>query len=357
MLRGRMDERLMGSENADIRAMRVVVVDDHPPNVALLAELLGYWGFTNVVGICDSGAVAAHCAREPPDLLLLDLYMPEPDGFAVLDQLQDQIRAAVSLPVLVLTGSDMEGAKHRALAAGARDVLTKPYDSEEVRARVANHLELRQLRVAQHENELDLERRVRERTAELEAAREEMVKRLALAGEFRDDDTGEHTQRVGETSRQLAVLLAPEEDLAQQILMAAPLHDIGKIAVPDAILLKRGHLADHEAALMQTHTVTGAQLLAGSSSRLLQLAQTIALTHHERWDGAGYPHQLMGERIPLAGRIVATADVFDALTHKRPYKNAWSVENAVREIASQSGRHFDPRVVDAFLSLDHAALI
>jgi putative nucleotidyltransferase with HDIG domain len=202
-----------------------------------------------------------------------------------------------------------------------------------------------------------LERMVRERTVELEDARVEMLRRLALAAEYRDDDTFQHTERVGRIAALLAERLGLEPDLVERLRLAAPLHDIGKLAVSDAILLKPGRLTADERWMMQTHAAAGAAILADSRSPVLQLAEEIALTHHERWDGLGYPRKLVGDEIPLPGRITAIADVFDALTHARPYKPAWSIDEAVREILARTGTQFDPTVVDAFAKLDHAALL
>jgi putative two-component system response regulator len=202
-----------------------------------------------------------------------------------------------------------------------------------------------------------LEMRVARRTADLERARIELLERLALAAEYRDDSTHQHAQRVGRTAAQLAQKLGlPEEDV-DVLLRAAPLHDIGKIGVPDAILLKATPLSAAEFALMQAHTTIGAQLLSGSEFPLLKTAEQIAASHHERWDGAGYPDGLEGEFIPLVGRLVAIADVFDALVNERPYKPAWPVERAVEEIAGLAGSHFDPDAVAAFATLDHQALM
>jgi putative two-component system response regulator len=340
-----------------VEDLRILVVDDEPSTVALLEALLDWWGHRNVVSTSDSASVEALCDEVDPDLLLLDLHMPAPDGFAIMGRLQRRIRATVSLPVLVLSGDVTATLKRRALAGGARDFLTKPFDLDEVRLRVRNLLEIRALQLAQQRQEQELEERVRARTGELEAARLEVVERLGRAGEFRDDETGEHTRRVGRTALLLAETLGLDAELARRLWLAAPLHDIGKIAIPDAVLLKPGRLTPEEFAVIQSHPTIGAKMLEGSASTLLGLAQEIALSHHERWDGGGYPRGLTGETIPLGGRIVALADVFDALTHARPYKEAWTVEDAVAEITRQRGRQFDPELVEAFLSLDHARLV
>jgi putative two-component system response regulator len=340
-----------------IEGLRILLVDDEPANVLSLRALLASWRFTEVEATTDPYEALDLIGRREPDLLLLDLQMPRLDGFGVMDRLRLRVRAQVSLPILVLSADMTPETRRRALAGGARDFVTKPFDPEEVRLRVRNLLEIRALQLQQAAAETALEATVRRRTAELEGARMEMLQRLALAAEFRDDFTGEHTARVGRTARRLARVLGLTSDEVERIGLAAPLHDVGKIAIADAILLKPGRLTPGERRVMERHTVAGGRLLRGSGSRLLQTAERIALTHHERWDGEGYPNGLAREQIPLPGRIVAVADVFDALTHHRPYKDAWPVERAVDEIAGDRGRRFDPELVDAFLELEHAALL
>jgi putative two-component system response regulator len=336
---------------------RILVVDDEPATVKLLLRLLEQWGFADVVGLTDPTEVAETVAGAPPDLLLLDLKMPNMDGFAVLEAVGPLTRGSTALPVLVLTADATPETKRAALAAGARDFINKPFDAEEIRLRVSNLLDTRHLQLALKEHGDELERRVRERTHALERAQLEVVERLAMAAEFRDDDTHRHAQRIGNTAALLGEELGVSRAGAQRLGRAAPLHDIGKIAVPDAILLKRGRLTNDEYDAVKEHTVVGARILSGSSSPLLQLAEEIAETHHEHWDGTGYPAGLQGEGIPLSGRIVAVADVFDALTHHRPYKDASPTGEAVYEIMCHSSTHFDPTVVAAFESLDHAALV
>ena len=202
-----------------------------------------------------------------------------------------------------------------------------------------------------------LENTIRERTKALEDSRLEVLQRLAIAAEYRDDDTNQHTERVGRTAARIARQLGLGDEDVKLIRRAAPLHDIGKVGVPDAVLLKRGELTEDEYKAMQEHVQIGASILANGRFSVLHLARTIALSHHERWDGSGYPYGLSGENIPLVGQITAVADVFDALTHERPYKPAWSIDAAVAEIAKNAGVHFDPKVVDAFLALDHARLL
>jgi putative two-component system response regulator len=259
--------------------------------------------------------------------------------------------------VLVLTADVTQATRQRALTAGARDFLSKPFDPVEVRLRIGNLLETRRLQLDLLSQNRGLEENVRARTADLERARLELLERLALAAEYRDDNTQEHAQRVGRTVALLARVMGLPDADTEVLRRAAPLHDIGKIGIPDAVLLKRASLTDEEFNLMKTHTRIGAEILSGSEFAILNHAETIAGAHHERWDGRGYPSGRAGEEIPLAARLVAVADVFDALAHERPYKEAWAVPLAVEEIARLAGTHFDPDVAQAFARLDHGALL
>ena len=329
---------------------RILIVDDQPSNVMLLEGILQEEDFTSYRSITDSREVLPTFIDYLPDLILLDLQMPYLDGFTVMKQLQACIAPGDFLPILVLTADITPEAKRRALTEGALDFLTKPFDATEVLLRIKNLLQTRSLhRQLQEQNEV-LDEKVRERTADLEATQVEILERLALAAEYRDDDTGEHTKRVGETTARIAEALGWPQTEVELIRRAAPLHDVGKIAVPDSILLKPGKLTPEEFEQMKTHTSLGAQMLSGGEFPLLQLAEQIALTHHERWDGTGYIG-LREESIPMAGRIVTVADVFDALTSERPYKKAWPLKDAIEEIQRQSGHQFDPRIVEAFLKI------
>jgi putative two-component system response regulator len=336
-----MEENLLSSA-------RILIVDDQPSNVALLEGILQEEDSTSFRSITDSREVLPAFIEYLPDLILLDLQMPYLDGFEVMKQLQAAVSPIEFLPILVLTADITPEAKRRALTEGALDFLTKPFDATEVILRIKNLLRTRSLQVQlQNQNHL-LDQKVRDRTAELEATQVEILERLALAAEYRDDDTGEHTKRVGQTSARIAEALDWLEADVELIRRAAPLHDVGKIAISDLILLKPGKLTPQEFENMKTHTALGAKMLSGGRFPLLQLAEQIALTHHERWDGSGYIG-LREESIPIAGRIVTVADVFDALISERPYKRAWSADEAIAEIQCQSGRQFDPRVVEAFL--------
>ncbi|MGH2840269.1 MAG: HD domain-containing phosphohydrolase [Solirubrobacteraceae bacterium] len=332
-------------------------MDDDRANVLLLARLLERWGYTNVTSTTDSREVVALCERLEPDLLVLDLHMPSPDGFELMELLAPWSAAQGYVPILVLTADASETAKERALSFGAKDFLTKPLEATDVRLRVRNLLDTRRLHFELQSQNARLEERVKARTSDLEQSRHEILDRLALAAEYRDDDTHQHAQRIGRTAGLVARQLDLPTTTVEHIRRAAPLHDIGKIGIPDRILLKPGKLTDDEFAVIRTHTTIGAQMLSGSAAPMLQLAEEIALTHHERWDGAGYPNGLDGERIPIPGRIVAIADVFDALAHDRPYKRAWPIDAALAEIEDQRARAFDPDIVDAFQALDARELL
>ena len=257
--------------------------------------------------------------------MLLDWHMPGRSGPEILEDIAFLTEEPNWMPVLVLTADIAPDTKRRALSLGARDFLTKPIDVPEVLLRVRNLLQTRYLRVQLERTNDLLHERVLQRTRELEDAKLEMLDRLALAAEYRDDATGQHADRIGRTSQLLALELGLDPAEATLIGHAARLHDIGKIGIADDLLLKPGKYTAEELAAMEQHPAIGARILSGSTNELLMMAEQIALTHHERWDGRGYPNGLAGEAIPLPGRIVAVADVFDALTHRRPYKEAWPV--------------------------------
>ena len=324
---------------------RILIVDDEEENVKLLERILSKAGFTEIQGVQDPRRALSQLRDYQPDILLLDLQMPHLDGFDVLRQVRHRVSASEYFPVLVISGDLSREAKQRALSEGAKDFLAKPYDNVEVVLRVMNLLDARDLNRR-------LEERVNERTEEVRAAQVALADRLAMAAELRDYRRGRHTHRVGETAAAIAAGLGLPHDEVQLIRWAAPLHDIGKIGIPDSILLKPGPLTLEEWDVLRTHTTLGASLLSGSDSPVLQMAEEIALYHHENWDGTGYTPGLAGEEIPIAGRISALADVFDALIQERPYKKAWAREDAVQWISEQKGQKFDPAVVDAFLETE-----
>lgn len=333
------------------REARILIIDDQQANIEVLKRILHNAGFVSVNGTTDPKDGVALVQTWSPDLVLLDLHMPGLDGFGVLDEIRPQLTGGSYLPVLMLTADSSNETKRRALASGAKDFLTKPFDAIEARLRIETLLETRSLYTTIRRQNETLEHRVAERTREVEEAQLEILERLAAAAEFRDDDTGQHTHRVGHLSARLATEIGLSVEQVDLIRRAAPLHDVGKIGIPDSILLKPGRLTQEERRIMQTHATIGAAMLAGGHSALVQMAERIARSHHERWDGAGYPDGHAGERIPIEARIVAVADFLDALTHARPYRAAWSVEETVAKIIAERGAHFDPVVVDAVIAI------
>jgi putative two-component system response regulator len=342
-----------GGDGADLRGSEdaaVLVVDDAPVNCVRLRKILEDAGYRSVTAEVDPWKVADLVATLEPHAVLLDLEMPDLDGFGVLQLITKEVGPEIATRVLLMAVEITDELVDRAKRAGAFDVLSKPLIPAEVVLRTRNAIWSAQAERRQQTAFAELEALVRARTDELEATQVEILKRLALAAEYRDDDTGGHQQRVGEMSGRLAQTLGLSQAVADMIARAAPLHDVGKIGIPDIILLRPGRLDPEEMAVMRTHTTIGHRMVSGDHP-LLWLAGEIALTHHERWDGSGYPRGLAGEDIPLPGRIVAVADVYDILLSNRRYRVAWSNQQASAEILGQSGRQFDPRVVDAFLSI------
>jgi putative two-component system response regulator len=330
-------------------------VDDQPANIVLLRSLLDDEGYVNVVSTTDPREVGPILDGLCPDLVLLDLHMPHRDGIALVEDIRHRLSPDEYLPVVILSSDETAGARSRSLAAGATDFLIKPVNEEELLLRIRSWLETRFVYLALQDHNHLLETRVLERTTELEQAKSELLERLALAAEYRDDVTGRHIHRVSRTSALVAEALGWDQPDVELMERAAALHDVGKIGIPDKILLKPTKLTTGEFELMKRHTTIGGRILSGSSAPSLRLAEEIALTHHERWDGRGYDG-LRGDQIPLSGRIVAIADVFDALVHDRPYKKAWGLERSLEEVSDQRGQQFDPDVVDAFLHVQaHSA--
>lgn len=281
------------------------------------------------------------------DLVLVDHIMPEMDGVQFTSALR--ARDAYRLVPIIMVTSDMDrNTRIEAIRAGATDFVNKPFDPTELQARVANLLTLRAAQVELADRANWLSREVELATAHLLTREEEIIWRLARAIEYRDGDTSEHVSRVAQVSQLIARGIGLSPQRCRTIYLAAPLHDIGKIGIADAILGKPGKLTPEEFSIMREHVTIGARILENGSSELIKTAELIAQSHHERWDGAGYPDKLSGTDIPIEARIVAIADVFDALCSKRPYKPAWPVEKAYAEIVASSGTHFDPACVDAF---------
>lgn len=339
---------MMSSEVRE--SFHVVIVDDEQANINLLSLLLRKNGYSNITAINSGRGLLQRKDLSDFDLVLLDLKMPEVDGAVVLSYLRDQ-PVLRDLPILVLTAATEERARYDALSRGATDFITKPFDVKEVLIRIENALAVRNLQKLRIQKNLELEQLVQERTREVEASRLDVIRRLGRAGEYRDNETGAHVIRVSKCCALIARVIGKSEHFCQTILQASPMHDVGKIGIPDNILLKPGKLTPLESEIMKKHAQIGADILSGSDSYLMQMASTVALTHHEHWDGSGYPAGLSGNDIPLEGRICAIADVYDALTSARSYKKSWSVESAVAYIDESRGKCFEAFLVDAFLEI------
>ncbi len=323
-----------------IKDQTLLLVDDTPENIDILKGILGR---EYKLKVALNGERALKIALEnPPNLILLDIMMPGMDGYEVCRQLKAN-KETRNVPVIFVTAKSQETDETLGFDVGGVDYITKPVSPLLVKARVKTQLDLA------NQNRV-LEQKVRIRTAELEKTRLEIIRRLGRAAEYRDNETGLHVIRMSHYSQTIALHAGWSEEDASILLQAAPMHDVGKIGVPDNILLKPGKLTDAEWVIMRDHPQVGADIIGKHSSELLQMAYTIALAHHEKWDGSGYPNSISKEEIPLSARIVAIADVFDALTSERPYKKAWPVEKAVAVIQEGSGKHFDPDLVKVFVN-------
>jgi len=330
---------------------RILIIDDHAQNIALLERILAKAGYRQVASTTNSDEALALHKQFKSDLVLLDFHMTGKDGFEVLEEIVSN-SAGHPVSVIMITGDDTADVKRRALALGAKDFLGKPFDAGEVLLRIRNLLETHFLYQTLRGQNAELERKVTERTKELEQSQLEVLERLAAAVEFRDDDTGNHTKRVAQISAMLGRAIGLEEATVELISRAAPLHDIGKVGIPDNILLKAGPLTADEFEIMKTHTVIGSRMLSKGRSELVRFSQRVARSHHEWWDGSGYPDRVSGQAIALEARVVAAADFLDALTHDRPYRPAWAIEDTLAEIQRRSGSHFDPTIAKALLGID-----
>lgn len=331
---------------------KILIVDDEVDNINVLERMLKIEGYTNLQSTTDSRNVRKIYQDFLADLILLDLSMPHMDGFEVMGLLKE-INKGAHLPVLVLTALQDDDTLLKALDSGAQDFIKKPFDLPEVLARIRNMLEVRLLHEELKKQNEILEEKVSARTKELNETRLEVIRRLTMAAEHRDNETGQHIIRQSKMCALLGKAIDMNEHQCDLLLNASPMHDIGKIGIPDRVLLKPGKLDPEEWEIMKTHTIIGADLLTGHSSELMEMARIIALTHHEKWNGTGYSEGLKGEEIPLVGRICAVCDVFDALTSDRPYKKAWSIEDSLSEIYKSSGKDFDPKLVEAFKKIQN----
>jgi putative two-component system response regulator len=338
----------MNKINIEIKNSNILIIDDEAANVKLLERILETAGYKNITSSQDPNDTVALFKEKNSDLILLDLNMPKLDGYAVMAKL-NEIEGITLPPILVLTAQHMQSFRQRALDSGAIDYVTKPFDANELLSRVRNLLEVQMAhKFMRNQNEI-LEQKVFKRTQALNETRLQVVRCLGRAAEYRDEETGLHIIRMSKMAVILARASGMDEEQCDLLLNAAPMHDIGKIGIPDHILLKPGRFEPDEWALMQQHAQIGADILSEDTSDLMKMAHDIALTHHEKWNGEGYPNNLKGDEIPLVGRLCAISDVFDALTSKRPYKKAWSVDDAVKLILSESGKHFDPKLVNLFV--------
>jgi len=332
----------------------ILIVDDQPTNIQVLGKRLLIENYSIMAAM--NGKIALEMAEEKkPDLILLDIMMPEMSGFEVCEILKNNPKTQ-SIPIIFLTAKNDPDDIVKGFNLGAVDFVSKPFNYAELLSRIRTHTQLKLLKD-------NLELAVADRTKKLHNALNELklihnqlrgahyetVKRLARAADYRDNETGMHILRMSHYSRILGKAMGMNEEESEQLQNASTMHDIGKIGIPDAILLKPGKLDKDEFEIMKNHSSIGAKLLSGIDSDLCRLAETIALTHHEKWDGKGYPNGISGKDIPLEGRIAAVADVFDALTSVRPYKKAWLLDDATNLLIQEKGQHFDPEIVDLFL--------
>jgi putative two-component system response regulator len=337
------------TSSSDILHATVLIVDDQEVNILLLERMLRGAGYASVTSTMDPGGVCELHLKNGYDLILLDLQMPGMDGFQVMEGLKE-IEPDGYLPVLVITAQP--GHKLRALQAGAKDFISKPFEMAEVLARVHNMLEVRLLHKELQQDNAVLEQRVRERTTDLQESYLETIFTMTRAAEHKDEDTGAHVQRISYYSRELAGMLGLDQEFAEKIFFASPMHDIGKIGIPDHVLLKPSSLTPEEWEVMKGHTSMGSKILGNSKSHYLKMGAEIALNHHERWDGGGYPNGKRAEAIPLAARIMNICDVYDALRCRRPYKPAFDHRKTVDIITRGDGRtqpeYFEPVILAVF---------
>ncbi len=325
---------------------KILIVDDTPANLGVLGKTLELENYE--ISTAPNGELAVEIANSfDPDLILMDIMMPGMDGFETCKVLKDDPKTK-GIPVIFMSSLNDTQNICKGFDHGGLDYIPKPFRREEVLSRVRTHIQLHSLIKEREQYTQTLEETVRQRTQELHSTRLEVINCLGRAGEYRDNETGMHVVRMSHYSRVLAKKVGLSDEKCSLLFHASPMHDIGKIGIPDHVLLKPGKLTPEEWTIMQTHVTIGAEILSRDDSPLMKTAKTVALHHHEKWDGSGYPNQLKGEEISLEGRIIAVCDVFDALTSKRPYKDPWPMDKTMALIEDSRGKHFEPSVVDCF---------
>ena len=368
--RGKIDTVSLATDRDSLKSCKIMIIDDEPLVIRVVKRFLAGDGFTNFVTVEDSREAMEAIQRESPDVVLLDIMMPNITGLDLLRQRQKD-QTLMLVPFIILSANSENQIKREALALGATDFLAKPVDASDLTVRVQNSLTVKRHHdhIANYANEL--ENQVRVRTAQIERSREQIIHCLARAGEYRDNETGEHVIRVGKYCAVIANELGFGPNYCRQIELAAQLHDVGKIGIPDSVLLNPGKLnnaefevmkkhcnlgceimeplADNDNSRIRDHANVGSFIMEGVDSPMLELAAIIARTHHEKWDGTGYPNGLSGDQIPIEGRICCCADVFDALSSERPYKPKFPLQKCLEIMISERGTRFDPIVLDAFL--------
>jgi response regulator RpfG family c-di-GMP phosphodiesterase len=330
--------------------MNILLVDDSQANLVIYKGIVRHQPGCIAIPFTSSSDALRWCADNDPAIAVVDYDMPDPNGLEFIRHFR-RLPGKAEIPIIMITGEEDRSLRYKALEIGANDFLNKPIDIVECSARIRNMLELHRARQQLENRAIWLAEEVKKGTAEIIGRERETIMRLARIAEYRDTETGLHIVRMAHYAKAIGAATGLSESEQELLFLAAPMHDIGKVAIPDSILLKAGPLDAHEYAIMQTHTTIGHSILKESTSTMLQKAAEIALTHHERFDGSGYPQGLKSHDIPVFGRICAISDVFDALTSVRPYKDAWPVDEAVSEILRGAGRHFDSRFVDAFRSV------
>lgn len=328
--------------------MDIVIIDDTPFNITLMEGIITAIAQTKTISFTNPVVGLAWCLKHEPDLIVLDYAMPEMNGVEVIQKLRAE-HHLMDTPILMVTASTERQIRYDALKQGANDFINKPIDRYEFEPRVRNMLALRQAHLATRDRASLLQQEVSKAVAGIYERERETVMRLARAAEFRDPETGSHIQRMAYYSDIIARELGLDSDWRHTLLFASPMHDVGKLGIPDRILFKPATLTPEEMAIMQQHTTIGYSILNDSTSPVLQMAASIALSHHEKYDGTGYPNSLHGEDIPIEGRIVAAADVVDALASRRPYKEPWPMPKIEDYLKAHRGTHFDARCVDALL--------